>query len=93
MKKELIYLGFVISQEGLKMDPEKAKAISNWPSPRNVFEVRSFHGLTSFYGKFTKNFSGTNFPIVETIKERNQPFCWTQATNRSFKLLKKKITD
>eukprot|EP00253_Pinus_taeda_P008365 PITA_08365 len=48
MKEELVYLGFVISAEGLKMDPEKIKAIMEWPSPKSVFEVRSFHGLASF---------------------------------------------
>jgi hypothetical protein len=45
MKTELIYLGFVISVNELKMDPEKVEVIKNWPSPRNDFEVRSFHGF------------------------------------------------
>jgi hypothetical protein len=39
MKKELIYLGFVISSNELNMDPEKVKAIRDWPSPKNIFEV------------------------------------------------------
>jgi hypothetical protein len=42
VKTELVYLGFVISRDGLKMDQEKVKAIINWPTPRSVFEVRSF---------------------------------------------------
>ena len=50
MQKDLVYLGFVISREGLKMDQEKVKAIFEWTSPKNVFEVRSFHGLESFIG-------------------------------------------
>jgi hypothetical protein len=49
MKTELIYLGFVISVNELKMDPSKVEVIKNWPSLRNIFEVRSFHGLASFY--------------------------------------------
>ena len=40
-----MYLGFVISKEGLKMDQEKVKEMMEWPSPKNVSEVRSFHGL------------------------------------------------
>jgi hypothetical protein len=44
MKKELIYLGFFIYANELRMDPDKVEVIKNWPSPRNVFEVRSFHG-------------------------------------------------
>ena len=43
VKKELLYLGFVVSIEGLKMDPEKVNAILEWPTPRSATEVRSFH--------------------------------------------------
>ena len=93
MKIELVFLGFVISQEGLKMDPEKIKEIVEWPSPRNIYEVRSFHGLPSFYRKFIKKFSNIYAPIVETIKRENQPFVWTKAIERGFKLLKQKITN
>ena len=39
MKTELIYLGFVISADKLKMDPDKVEVIKNWPSPKNIFEV------------------------------------------------------
>ena len=88
-----MYLGFVVSAEGLKLDPEKVKAILEWPSPRNVFEVRSFHGLASFYRKFIINFSKINAPIIETIKKRKQPFKWTAEVERNFKVLKQKITE
>jgi len=71
MKEEPVYLGFVVSKEGLKMDPEKIQAIWNWPTPRNIFEVRSFHGLGIFYRKFIKSFSHICAPILETIKEIN----------------------
>ena len=49
MNFELVYLGFVLSKDGLKMDPEKIEAILNWTSPKNILEVRIFHGLDSFY--------------------------------------------
>ena len=74
------------------MDPEKIKAIMEWPSPKSVFEVRSFHGLASFYKKFIKNFSKINAPIIETIKKDKQPFIWTVEAEKNFQLLKKKIT-
>ena len=69
MKTELVYLGFVISREGLKMDPKNAQAIIDWPSPRNIFEVRSFHGLAIFYRNLINNFSGICASIIEIIKK------------------------
>ena len=54
MKKELVYLGFVILVEGLKMDPEKVKYILEWPNPRSATKVRSFHGLAIFIENLSK---------------------------------------
>ena len=47
--KELVYLGFVVSIQGLKMDPKEVKDILEWPTPKSVIEVRYFHGWASFY--------------------------------------------
>ena len=55
------------------MELENVEEILNWPTPKNVFEVKSFNGLVSFYMKFTKNFSGICAPIVETIKRIINP--------------------
>ena len=88
-----MYLGFVIAKNELKMDPGKVVAIVSWPSPKNLFEVRSFHGLASFYRKFIRNFSEICTPMLDTIKKTNQPFRWTKAVESSFQILKKKITE
>jgi hypothetical protein len=93
MKTELIYLGFVISANELKMDPSKVEVIKNWPSPRNVFEVRSFHGLASFYQKFIRNFSGNSTTMMDTVKKQHKIFHWTTEAEKSFNLLKRKITE
>jgi hypothetical protein len=93
MKRELIYLGVVISANELKMDPSKVEVIKNWPSPRNVFEVRSFHGLASFYRKFIRNFSGISAAMMDTVKKRHKSFHWTAEAEKSFNLLKRKITE
>ena len=73
------------------MDPENVKAIVEWPSPRNIYEVRSFHGLPSFYRNFTKNVSSICAPIMDTIKREHHPFEWTKEEERGFILLKQKI--
>ena len=86
-------MGFIVSEEGLKMDPGKIQVILDWQTPRSVFEVRSFHGLASFYRIFIRGFSHICAPIIETIKERNQPFKWKEEADRNFKLLKKNITE
>jgi hypothetical protein len=93
MNTELICLGFVVSANELKMDPEKVEVIKNWPSPRNVFEVRIFHGLVSFYRKFISNFSGISVAMMDTVKKRHTSFHWTAEAEKSFNLLKRKITE
>ena len=93
MKTKLIYLGFVISSNELKMDPEKVRAIKEWLSPRSIFEVRSFHGLASFYRKFIRNFSGICAPIMDTVKKKHKSFNWIEEAEKSFIVLKKKITE
>jgi hypothetical protein len=93
MKTELIYLGFVISANKMKMDLDKVEVIKNWPSPKSIFEVRSFHGLASFYRKFIRNFSGISAAMMDTVKKRHKYFHWIEEEEKIFNLLKRKITE
>jgi hypothetical protein len=93
MKIEIIYLGFVISANELRMDPDKVEVIKNWPSPKNIFEVRSFHGLASFYRKFLRNFSGISVEMMDTVKKRHKYFHWNEEAKKRFNLLKRNITE
>lgn len=87
-----MFLGFVISKSNLKMDPYKVEENLNWPTPRNASEVKSFHGLASFYRKFIKNFSGVCAPMIDTIKGgRKCQFVWTSEANKSFEYLKRRV--
>jgi hypothetical protein len=93
MRTQLIYLGFFISSNELKMDPKKIKVIKDCPSPKSVFEVRSFHGLAIFYWKFIRNFSGISASTMDTVKKRHKYFHWMEEVEKSFNLLNKKITE
>ena len=70
-------MGFLISKEGLKMDPEKVKAILEWPTPRSATKIRSFHGLASFYRKFIRGFSSICGPLTKKMRGDRKDFNWT----------------
>jgi hypothetical protein len=74
------------------MDPEKVKEIREWSSPRTIFEVRSFHGLASFYRKFIRHFSEISAQMMDTMKKRHKYFKWIEEDKKSFNILKQKIT-
>jgi hypothetical protein len=91
LQESLVFLGFVISTERVKMDLEKVRAILEWPSPRIIIEVRSFHGLATFYKKIIRNFRSIVAPITDC--SRGKTFMWRKEAEESFEFLKKKVTE
>ncbi|XP_019266818.1 PREDICTED: uncharacterized protein LOC109244216 [Nicotiana attenuata] len=76
--------------EGIHADSGKIEAIASWPIPKSLTEIRSFHGMVSFYQHFIKNVSSLVAPIIECLK--GNPFKWTDAAQKSFELIMTRMT-
>ena len=85
------FLGSVVSADGIEPDPDKLKAISDWPVPKNLTELRAFVGLASYYRRHVEGFSDIAKPLSELTK-KNRPFSWGPEQQKSFELLKYKLT-
>jgi len=73
----------VVNKSGVHVDPAKIKAIQEWPMPKNVGDIRSFHGLASFYRRFIPNFSTIASPLNELVK-KDISFEWGERQQKAF---------
>ncbi|XP_057760623.1 uncharacterized mitochondrial protein AtMg00860-like [Arachis stenosperma] len=89
--EKVAFLGHVILQGGIAVDPSKIEAVVQWEPPTTVTEVRSFLGLAGYYRRFIKGFSQIALPLTY-LTRKEVPFVWTAECDRSFKMLKEKLT-
>lgn len=82
------YLGYVIDGDGIRTDPDKVKAIIDYPPPSSVKEVRRLVGLVNWYRRFIQDFSTIIAPITELLKQPKKKFVWTNQANDAFMKLK-----
>ncbi|ODM16166.1 hypothetical protein SI65_08600 [Aspergillus cristatus] len=88
---ETKFLGIIVGQDGLRMDPDKVKTIVDWETPTCVTDVQAFIGFANFYWRFIKDFSKIITPLVNLTKKGIQ-FKWDTTCELSFKALKKAFT-
>jgi hypothetical protein len=84
-------LGHVISEEGVAVDPDKTRSIMEWPTPKDVSDIRSFMGLAGYYRRFIKGFSKIGCPIT-ALQKKGTKFTWTQECEERFQSLKHLLT-
>jgi hypothetical protein len=84
--QEVEYLGHIVCHEGVKVDPNKIKAIREWPIPKALKKLRGFLGLVGYYRKFVKNYGQIAAPLTTLLNK--EAFSWKEEATKSFEKLK-----
>ncbi|GJT92264.1 putative reverse transcriptase domain-containing protein [Tanacetum coccineum] len=90
--QEVHFLGHVINQDGIHVDPSKIEAVKNWEAPTSPTEVRLFLGLAGYYRRFIANFSSIAKPLT-LLTQKNKKYEWGAEQEEAFQLLKSKLCD
>ncbi|WVZ52360.1 hypothetical protein U9M48_003430 [Paspalum notatum var. saurae] len=89
--REVSFLGHILSEKGVAIDPNKVEDVLNWKQPETVTEIRSFLGLAGYYRHFIKDFSKTAKPMTSLTK-KNAKYLWDPKCEEAFTSLKKSLT-
>ncbi|CAA0840340.1 Uncharacterized mitochondrial protein AtMg00860, partial [Striga hermonthica] len=89
--RRVAFLGHVITQAGIEVDPSKIAAVQNWSTPKSPSEVRSFLGLAGYYRKFIEGFSKIALPLCQ-LTRKSVEFEWIDRCEASFQELKRRLT-
>ena len=87
---ETLYLGHIISGDGVRCDPTKIEAVKNWKRPRHVKQVRSFLGLVNYYRRFIRNYTDLAIPLYD-LQRKKTKFYWGDAEQRAFDELREAL--
>ncbi|VDP49783.1 unnamed protein product [Heligmosomoides polygyrus] len=90
-RKEIKFLGFILSKDGIRPNPEKTRAIDAFPTPRTTTDIKAFIGMYSFFRRFIHNFASIAAPLTALTK-KDTPFEWTKECENAMNNLKKALT-
>nr|GEW69858.1 hypothetical protein [Tanacetum cinerariifolium] len=90
--QEVHFLGHVVNQSGIHVDPSKIEAVKNWKAPTTPSEIRSFLGITSCYRRFIANFSKIAKPLT-LLTQKNQKYEWGKKKEEAFQTLNNNLCD
>ncbi|MGH9619265.1 MAG: RNase H-like domain-containing protein [Bryobacteraceae bacterium] len=91
-KRELSFLGHVISERGVDVQQHKVKAVQEWPTLQSKKDIKSFLGLTGYYRKFIPRYSAVAKPLSDLLKE-DRKFDWGEEQRKAFDELKAALTN
>eukprot|EP00731_Ephydatia_muelleri_P017894 Em0010g992a len=90
-RSEIRYLGHIVSRDGVKADPEKLRAITSYPIPRDVKELRQFLGLANYYRRFIEGYSVIAEPLHKLTRKSAAGYKWTDECGRAFLALQQRL--
>ena len=90
LQREVVFLGHVVTAEGVKPNPANIDKIIGWPKPKTPRQVKQLVAMGSYYRRYVKDFASLVRPMVEITKKGKQ-FIWTDACEKSFQLLKEAL--
>ena len=90
-QRKVAFLGHVLSEAGIAMQEDKVAAIRDWPTPRNLSQLRSFLGLCSYYRRFIPGFADVAAPL-HALQRKQVQFTWTSEQEDAFNRLKERLT-
>ena len=89
-RRSVSFLGHIVSEQGISMQPEKVQAIRDWPPCQTLTELRAFLGTCGYYRRFIKDFS-TVAASLYALTEKGAEYEWTSDCQRSFEALKLRL--
>ena len=89
-QEQILYLGHIVSADGISCDPDKISAVAKWRAPRTLRQLRTFLGTVGYYKRFIKGYADICKPLY-TLTKKNEPFVWNDEREVAFQTLKERL--